>query len=450
MTHTVKPLAQWTSRFGFIMAAAGAAVGLGNIWKFPYMAGDNGGSAFVLVYLICVAAMGIPALMGELLLGRLGQQNPVNSLKTLAKRYSKHPAWQTFGWLGAITLLIMLSFYSVVAGWSLAYVSRAFMGVFNDASPGKILEIWSALLANPWEMLFWHSIFSVLTLGVVAFGVKKGVERASKIMMPSLFIVLMVLVGFAFYYGDVSQSVVFLFQPRFSEITPQVIIDAMGHAFFTLAIGAGAMIVYGAYVKEKTPIASTVVIISLLDILVAFLAGFAIFPLLFQYGLTPEEGPGLMFKVLPITFSKMPHGQLVGTLFFILLFFAAWTSSLSMGEPLAALLVERLKIKRSLAALLVGIVAFLLGIISLLAFNVWSDVRIFDRFDIFSFITDLVTNVLLPLGVLGFSIFAGFKVIASDSRATLKLHGNYFILWHLLIRYITPVGILVVMVFAFI
>lgn len=437
----------WSSRFAFIMVTAGAAVGLGNIWKFPYMAGNNGGGVFVLMYLLCIALIGIPAMIAELLIGRHGRQNAVNTLALLAKEANSSPLWQNLGWLGAFTLIIVLSFYSVVAGWSVSYLFHALEGTFVDASPQDILSIWEALLASPLALIGWHTIFIFFTMVVVGRGVNKGIEKASKWMMPGLFLILILLVIYSGITGDFQQAFSFLFSFKIQDLNARAVIDAIGQAFFSLATGAGCILIYGSYLSKETNLVKTVIVISILDVLVAILAGLAIFPLVFSHGLMPESGPGLMFHALPIAFSKMPFAQLIGSLFFVLLLFAAWTSSISMAEPLVALMHERWKFSRIKASCVVGILAWLLGLASVFSFNIWKEVKLFGRWGIFQALTDLPTNILLPIGAILFCIFAGWVM---KEQAVREEFGDSslttYLAWRAAIRYLAPISIFIVFV----
>ncbi|MGD9591201.1 MAG: sodium-dependent transporter [Candidatus Berkiella sp.] len=437
----------WSSRFAFIMVAAGAAVGLGNIWKFPYMAGSNGGGVFVIAYLFFIALIGIPAMIAELLIGRRGRQNPVNCLATLAKQSNASSKWQGLGWLGALTLILVLAFYSVVAGWSIAYLAYAFKGLFVNATPESIVAIWTNLLASPLELTQWHTIFICLTMLVVALGVNAGIERASKWMMPGLFLTLIALVIYAAIEGDFRSGLSFMFSFRPEELTSRAVIDALGQAFFSLATGAGCILIYGSYLSKETDLVKTVIIISLLDVLVAIFSGLAIFPIVFSHNLAPESGPGLMFHVLPIAFSHMPGSQVVGSLFFILLLFAAWTSSISMAEPLVAMLNERWQITRKRGAFLIGALAWTLGLASVFSFNIWKNVKIMGKWDIFQVLTDLPINILLPIGAFLFCIFAGWIMPDTDSED--EFDGNslsVYLAWRFAIRYLAPIGIFIVFI----
>jgi len=438
--------ARWSSRFAFIMATTGAAVGLGNIWKFPYMAGDNGGSAFVVVYLLAVALVGLPAMLGEISLGRLGRANPIDTLAQLALRYQAHPQWRLVGWIGALSLLLILSFYSVVAGWSLGYLFKAVIGELDQVSPCVSTDLWQSFLNQPGQLLIWHSIFIFLTLWIVKQGVHKGLERASVWMMPALLLILIFLVGYSSLNGDMAAAAKFLFTPDFTKLTPQVLLNALGHACFSLAVGAGCLLVYGSYLPTHKPLIGNALIIVALNLLVALLAGLAIFPLVFAYHLPPEAGPGLMFKVLPVAFGQMPYGQLIGSLFFLLLFFAAWTSSISLAEPLVIIAIEKKTWSRNKAAIIVGIISWLLGVFALLSFNYSQNLLIFKR-NLFECMVDLSTNLLLPLGGLGLVLFAGWKIPAQALSQGLQLKQKtiLFKIIYALLRYITPLGIILIL-----
>ncbi len=442
---------RWSSRFAFIMAATGAAVGLGNIWKFPYMAGENGGGVFVALYLFFVALIGVPTLMAEILIGRLGRENPVNTLKKLALHTKRGVYWQWLGWWGALGLTLVLSFYSVIAGWSIGYLIKIWSGGLKGLDSALAVQIfWNDFLADPFNLLAWHSLFMLLTLGVVACGVRKGLERALKILMPGLFLVLLVLMIYSLSIGNLKAAFTFLLAPKLSAVNASTTLYALGHAFFTLALGAGAMLVYGAYLPKDTRIGSSVCIVAILDVLVALIAGLAIFSIVFAYDLPPAGGAGLMFKVLPIAFAKMPAGLWVGGLFFLLLWFAAWASSISMAEPLVVLLVERSRFTRKEASFIVGMICWTLGLLALLSFNLWQDVRILGRFSLFDAMADLTTNIILPVGGLGFALFAGWVLDPKVAKDALHLESYFFFkIWQFLIRFIAPLGILISLIWNF-
>lgn len=438
---------RWSSRLNFILATTGAAVGLGSIWKFPYMAGANGGGAFVLILLVATVFIGIPIMMAEILLGRLGRANPVATMRYLAKQQQQPRQWQWLGWWGALALVLVLSFYSVIAGWSIAYFFKSVTGVWQSITPAEIQKDWAQFLSNPLQLLLWHSLFIFLTLWVVARGVHRGLEKASRIMMPGLFIVLLILMIASIFIGDFQQALVFLFKPDFSKITPSVAIDALGQAAFSLAIGAGCMLVYGCYTTENTKLAINTCLIASLIILVSILSGLAIFPLVFQYELSPQGGPGLMFHVLPIVLSHMPAGHFFGSLFFLMLLFAAWTSSISMAEPLVVILTEEFKMTRLMGAILVGILTWALGGLAMLSFNLLGEFKILGRFLIFDAMADFATNIILPTGAFCFAIFAGWFIEPTPAKQALGLSSFGFWLWRFLVRWIAPTAILLVFIY---
>lgn len=436
----------WSSSLGFILATIGAAVGLGNIWMFPYFTGMNGGGAFVLIYLLCVFVIGVPIMMSEAVIGQKGQQNPMTSLGTLAKSAKASRFWPLLGLCGAIALLMMLSFYSVVSGWSLGYLLRTVNNVFANADAAAVTQIWAQFIANPWELFIWHSIFMVMTMGVIALGVQQGLERASKIMMPAFILILLVLVAYSFFNANFVEALQFLFYPDFSQVTAKTILSAMGIAFFSLALGAGCICAYASYVPKTEAITPKLLIVASFDTGLALLAGLAIFPLVFAYGLSPAEGPGLMFEVLPTAFAQMAAGQFLGGLFFLLLLFAAWTSSISLAEPVVAILHERMRLTRIQAVWIVGMIAWLAGIAVLLSFNKWSEIKLLG-FNFFDIATQVPIKILLPLGGLGFAIFAGWVMSSQSVKTALQLPEPIFHLWRFIIRYVSPLAILAIFIY---
>lgn len=435
---------EWSSRWVFVLAATGSAVGLGNIWKFPYITGENGGGAFVLVYLLCIACIGIPIMMAEVMMGRRGRRSPINTMRALAReaRHSRH--WQYLGWGGVVAGFLILSYYSVIAGWALSYVLSTASGTFSGASADEVGAAFNGLLASPGALLFWHTLFMVMTMAVVARGVQKGLEKAVRFLMPALFVLLLVMVGYALNSGAFGQGLAFLFDADFSKLSGDSVLIAMGHAFFTLSLGMGAIMIYGSYMPENASIARTTFMIAGADTAVALLAGMAIFPIVFANGLEPGAGPGLIFVTLPIAFGQMPGGVLFGTLFFILVVFAAWTSSISLVEPAITWLVENKGLKRGSACFGIGGVAWLLGIGTVLSFNLWSGYTLFGKtfFDLLDYLT---ANIMLPLGGLSIALFAGWVMTRHASREELQMDDDLgYRLWRFLIRYITPLGVVAV------
>jgi len=438
----------WSSRLSFVFAATGSAVGLGNIWRFPYTAGEYGGGAFVIVYLICVAAIGIPIMISEIMLGRRGRQSPINSMRTLSEQQGVAPAWQLLGWMGILSGFLILSFYSVIAGWTLAYVFRAASGQFAGIDGDGSTAIFGALTADPERLLAWHTIFMVLVVMVVARGVASGLERAVRFLMPALFLLLVIMVIYAAQAGDFAAGLSYLFTPDFSELKANAgdaILSAMGQAFFSLSLGMGAIMIYGSYLSSHASIGGNVAIIAGMDTLVALLAGLAIFPIVFAHGLEPGAGPGLIFETLPVAFGQMPFGAFFGSLFFVLLVFAAWTSAISLLEPMVAYLVENKGFSRVRASMLAGVTVWLLGIACLLSLNEWSGFTVFGKgiLDLFDYLT---ANVLLPLGGVFIAIFAGWVLDEQVSRQELGVSNGavLFRLWRVLIRYVAPLCVILV------
>ncbi|MCE5182671.1 MAG: sodium-dependent transporter [Betaproteobacteria bacterium] len=439
----------WSSRWSFILATAGSAIGLGNIWKFPYMTGVNGGSAFVLVFLACIAVVGIPLMMCEIMLGRRAQRNPVDGMAALAKEAGATTLWRWVGIMGLVAGLLILAFYSVIAGWVLDYVVRAASGSFNGITGAMAQNQFDAFLAAPLELGLWHTLFIVMTMSVVARGVNSGLEAANNILMPALFAILLVLLGYSLAEGDVVRSAHFMFAPDFSKVTPVAVLSALGHAFFSLSLGMGAVMVYGSYLQRHVSIARTSLFVALADTGVGLLVGLAIFALVFANGLEPAAGPGLIFQTLPIAFGKMPGGAFIGTLFFLLVAFAAWTSAISLVEPAIAWLTENTRLTRRQAAWLIGLTDWLLGIAVLLSFSVWKDVRLLFGLSIFDTLDKLTTNILLPLGGLLMALFAGWVMKTHHVQEELNVSSRPYRLWRFTIRFISPLAIIAIFLYLF-
>jgi NSS family neurotransmitter:Na+ symporter len=436
---------QWSSRWAFILAATGSAVGLGNIWKFPYITGENGGGAFVLIYLACILCIGIPVMMAEIMIGRRGRQNPVNSLSSLAVEANTNQLWKYLGWSGVIAGFLILSYYSVIAGQAMAYIFRAFAGIFEGVTSDGAASIYSALSSDPERLLAWHSLFIVITMMVVARGVKHGLEKAVRFLMPALFAILVLLVGYAVSMGDYfTQAVNFLFSADFSKLSREGVLTAMGHAFFTLSLGMGAIMIYGSYLPQKTSIFKASIAIGVADTLVALLAGLAIFPLVFAHDLAPGAGPGLIFQTLPIAFGHIPGGQFFGGLFFVLLVFAAWSSAISLIEPAVTWLVENKGFSRVKASVLTGFATWALGLITVFSFNIGAEWKLFGRtgFDLLDYLT---SNIMLPIGGLLIAVFVGWVML--DKHVDEEMAINQRILYHVwrfLLRFITPIAVVIV------
>ncbi len=435
----------WSSRWLFVLAAAGSAVGLGNIWKFPYIAGENGGGAFVLVYLVCVALVGVPIMIAEVLIGREGRQSPINTMRFLTQQHRKRPAWVLIGWMGVLAGFLILSYYAVIAGWAIYYILRMADGTFVGVSAEYANQAFNEFLANPWQMVLWHTLFMVVTVFIVGRGVIKGLETAIRWFMPLLFVLLLVLLGYGVTSGGFAQGVDFMFRFEWGSVTGEAFLIAMGQAFFTLSVGMGAIMAYGAYVPSSASITGTVVTIAALDTVVAVAAGLAIFPIVFANGLEPGHGPGLMFVTIPLAFGNLPLGALFGTIFFLLVSFAAITSAISITEPALAYLVEEYNAKRSRVALTLCGFCWFLGIGTVLSFNEWSDFHVVGDLTIFAFVDYVSQNIMLPLGGLFIILFAAYALPKAVVQSQLRLSNRaQELLWRILARVVAPLGVLAV------
>ncbi len=448
---------QWSSRWAFILAATGSAVGLGNIWRFPYLTGENGGGIFVIVYLCCVFLVGVPILMAEVMLGRRGRQSPINTMKALAEDENQSQGWQIIGWIGMLTGFLILSFYSVIAGWTLAYIVRTAAGVFVGAGAEQVSASFNELVSDPERLLAWHTIFMMMVIIVVSRGVKSGLEQAVRYLMPALFLLLLVMVGYAMTTEKFIEGMRYLFVPDLEIIRQKiengqfiddVFLNALGQAFFSLSLGMGAIMVYGSYLPGSASIPRTSVVIALADTTVALLAGIAIFPVVFTYGMEPSSGPGLIFVTLTMAFGQMPGGAFFGTLFFFLLMFAAWTSGISILEPAVAWLVEQKNMTRVKATAYAGLGAWVLGIGTTLSFNKWAFSFTFagqektsGLFDVFDTMT---SNLLLPLGGMLIVIFAAWVVSTEASAEELGLSKTTYRAWQFAARFIAPAGVILI------
>lgn len=454
---------QWSSRWTFVLAATGSAVGLGNIWKFPYITGENGGGAFVLIYLACIAVIGVPIMMSEIMLGRRGRQSPINAMRTLAIEAGHNTNWKWLGWMGVLAGFLILSYYSVIAGIALFHVFRTGAGTFVNATPDGIANLFNAFIEDPQDLLFWHTVFMIMTMLIVARGVQGGLEKAVKFLMPALFLIMLVLLGYSMNTNAFAEGVSFLFKPDFhallyytdelgtEQVTWNPVLIAMGHAFFTLSLGMGAIMVYGSYLPENASIARTTFMIAGADTAVALVAGMVIFPIVFSNNLEPGMGFGLIFRTLPLAFGQMPGGIFFGTLFFILLTFAAWTSSISLIEPAVAWLVENWGMSRVKASVISGITCWLFGLLTVFSFNIWSDihplymVEVFRDKTMFDLLDYLTANIMLPLGGLLIAIFSVWIMNRDASRDELNMgDGPAYMLWRFLVRYITPIAVIIV------
>ncbi len=440
---TPLPHAQWSSRIGFVLAATGSAVGLGNIWKFPYMVGQGGGAAFVLVYLACILAIGLPILVAEWMLGRRGQRNPVNTMQLLARDNRRSGAWVAVGIGGVLAAFLILSFYSVIGGWALAYVGKAAGGSLAGIAGEASQAAFDGLLGSAGTLLGWHTAFMALTVAIVALGVTRGIETAAKLLMPALAVLVIALIAHGVTSEGFAPTVSYLFSPDWSRLDAQVVLAAMGHAFFTLSLGMGIMMAYGSYLGRDVDLLSTARTVIVLDTLFAIGAGFVIFPVVFSHGLAADSGPGLLFITLPVGFGAMSGGELIATAFFVLLSFAALTSAISLLEPVVELIEERSRLGRAGATMVVGLASWLLGIAALLSFNHWQDIRI-AGLNTFDLLDQVTSRFLLPLAGFGAIVFAAWCLDRNSVREELGLTRASFRTWEILTRYVTPAGVLVI------
>ncbi len=427
----------WGSRFGFIMAAVGSSVGLGNFWRFPYTAGENGGGAFILIYLVCVLCIGLPVLMGELSLGRKAGMSSVEGLQTLAQDAGKSNKWGVMGWLGLFASTFIVSFYMVISVWILDFVLQAFGGQFEGITPEKSGENFNNTISNEGTMIGLLFLFVLANAIVVGRGVKGGIEKVASILMPAFFIMLIGVVAFSMMTGDLSKSLSFLFSPDFSKVNFSTFLAALGQACFSLGIGSVLMMTYGSYLSSDTNIPRSSFVIAGADTFVAIIAGLAIFPIVFQAGLDPAGGPGLFFVSLPVAFGSIPGGNIIAMIFFALALFAAFTSSISLFEVSVSWFEERRGINRMGAALGMGFILFLVGVSYIYSTN---------YLDFIDFVTG---NLLLPLGALLVAIFIGWilpKTAMIDEIDNNSLHK----IWFGLLRYFAPIFIGIILVFGFI
>ena len=439
---------RWSSRWLFVLAAAGSAVGLGNIWKFPYIAGENGGGAFVLIYLVCVACVGAPIMISEVMLGRKGRASPINTMRKLTQAAGASSRWTFLGWMGVLAGILILSYYAVIAGWALNYIWLTASGTFDSASAQVATTTFDQLQQDPLTMMGWHGVFMLITIWIVARGVSRGLETAIKWFMPLLFVLLLVLLAYSMNSGGFAQGWAFMFDFNWSVIGPETWLIAMGQAFFTLSLGMGTMMVYGSYVPEGSHIGSTVLTIVALDTFVAVAAGLAIFPLVFVNGLEVGQGPGLMFVTLPLAFGQLPMGAVFGTVFFVLVSFAAITSAISLTEPAIAYVVEEYNAKRSRVAISLGVFCWILGLGTVFSFNIWADVKPLLGLNFFELVDQLSQNIMLPLGGLLIALFTVWALPQTIVREQLEVASDRVMLcWRVVGGVIAPLGVAAVFIY---
>lgn len=440
----------WSSRLTFIMAAVGSSVGLGNFWRFPFEAGRNGGGAFVLTYLICILLVALPLLLAEFAIGRRGQQSAVGSYRQVAVLSNRSPAWRAIGWLGMVSVFFVLSYYSVIAGWLVSYIPIIATGKLSGASADDVGKIFANLLANPWVLTAGHAVFMAITTFIVARGIKGGIELAVKILMPAFFVMLLLITIASGIIGDFAAGASFLLTPDFSKITPSVILSALGQAFFSIGVGGAMMVTYGSYIPSDVNLPRAGLTIAFCDTLVAVIAGLAIFPIVFGFGLDAAEGPGLLFVTLPVAFAQMGGGGLVfGLVFFLLALFAALTTSISLLEVATSWAEQKAGGQRAKVATILGLLAFLFGMLSVLGQNVWRDIhplgalKFFEGKSILDTFDTLLGTIMMPLTGIFVAIFVGWVARKEIFSEELSFSNPWlFSIWRFLIRFVCPPALL--------
>ena len=436
----------WTSRFAFLMASIGFAVGLGNIWRFPYVTGENGGGAFVIVYLLCAFVIGVPILIAELIVGRRGKMTPPGSMKQVAIESNRSPSWQGVGYMHLLTAFMIMVTYGVVAGWVLAYLYKAISTGFAGVDAVIATDTFDLLLGNAGGMVFWTFVGFMCTGSIIFAGLEQGIERAVVILMPMLFFLMIGLVVYNIAVGGFNDAIDYLFTADFSKINPSVMLAAVGQAFFSIGVAMAGMMTFGAYLPKRVSIPQSVLIIIIADTAVALLAGLVIFPAVFNNGLDPAGGPGLIFQTLPVAFAQMPGGHLVSIVFFLLLSVAAITSMVGLVEPLVHWLEELKSYSRHKSTLLILGTIGSFSVVSVLGYNFLAEVTLAGKS--ISGVLDYFSNqILLPVGGLLLAVFVGWFVNSHHTMDELGVsHTIMFRSWIFLMRFIVPPAVLIVFV----
>lgn len=435
------------SRLGVLAAAAGSAIGLGNIWKFPYITGENGGAAFILVYLICIVLIGTVLMLSELSLGRRTQANPSGAFEKLAT----NSKWKYAGVLGILTSFIILSFYSIIAGWVFSYFTKSLTGKLMNIAPENLSAYFQTTTSNTFSVLFWNILVISVTALVILAGVQKGIEKCSKILMPILLVTLVALLIRSITLEGAKEGLDFLFKPDFSNLSTKGILEALGHSFYSLSLGMGIIITYGSYIKSDENLVSLSLQVIIADTVIALMAGIVIFPAVFAYGFEPAAGPSLIFITLPAVFQEMPFGTFFETLFFLLIGIAAITSTISLFEVSASYLTENFKLSRKKATLIISIGLFLLSIPSSLSFGIWSDVKIFNMnfFDLFDYVA---SYIFLPVGGILTCIFVGWVWGTKNAFVEITSNGLYpfkgYKAYNFIVKYIAPLAIFTILLYS--
>jgi NSS family neurotransmitter:Na+ symporter len=437
---------RWRTRTTFVLALSASAVGLGNLWRFSYLSGEHGGGAFVITYLACLFLIAVPVMVAEVVVGKHGREGPVAAIRRACDSSLLSRGWMWLGLLACLTGLLILSFYIVVAGWGLAYAWFMQSGVFAAATAPAVGEHFGAVLANPEQQLYWQSLFLLVAGGVVVLGVRRGLGLLVWVAVPALMAMLAFLVKFGFDNGDMAATRDFLFSTRTVDFSPEGALVALGHAFYTLGVGVGTGISYGAYAPERIPIGRSVMAVAVFDTIIALLAGLAVFPIVFANNMEPATGPGLLFVSLPFAFGNIAQGEMFGTVFFLLMVLAALGSAVAILEPVVSSLMQFARIERFTATLLVGSVVWVLGFAVVLSFAPGDDFGWVGNRNLFRFLDQLAADFLLPLVSLATALFVGWRLRPEILRTELDRESLlFFVLWRFLLRYVAPVAIIVLM-----
>lgn len=436
---------KWSSKWTFILACASASIGLGNLWKFPYSAGENGGGDFVLSYLLCVIFIGFPLLMAEIVIGQRGQENPVDAMRNVALSSGLSKYWEWVGWLGILAAFLILSYYNVIGAWTIDYIVKSLNGTFQHISGDKLQHDFHQLISAPTKLLIYYSLMIICTALIIIRGLNKGIEKFVLIFFPLMLLILFGLIIYSIAHGYFQSGFEFVFRPNFFQFSMQTVLIAMGEAFFSLGLGVGVMMMYGAYLPKNVSIRSTALWITFIDVSIALLAALAIFPIVFAHGIDPTIGPSLIFKSLPLAFADLPAGRIISAAFFTMLTLATVTATIALLEPIVALLIKRTPLTRIWATILSSLVLWLVGLLSLFSFNIWSAFQILSH-SLFSFIDYVVAHFILSLSGLLLAIFITYFLPRKQSQAELQLKTSIFNIWFYCLKYITPFGILAVLI----
>jgi len=453
-----KQRAQWSGHLGFILAAAGSAIGLGNLWKFPYITFENNGGAFVLVYLAAIAVVGVPIMVAEVLIGRKSQRNPVGAFGLLAQGKPGGRAWQGVGFLGVMTGFIILSYYCIIAGWTLRYILMAITGELGTLAhhPEALQSFFGEFLANPYQQVLCHSLFMGVTVAVVFFGVGRGIERTARFLMPVLLSILVMLVIYSIFTPGFTEAIGFLFRPNFSELTSGGVLEALGHSFFTLSLGMGTMLTYGSYMRKRDSIPRAALTICVLDTVIAIMACIIMFSIIFSYDFEVTKSSTILFTTVPVVFFQLPGGAVVSALFYLLVAFAALTSTISLLEVVASYAIDELGWRRRRASLTMGAAIWAFGILSAVSMGgnaALSKINLIGRpstAGAFGTLDYMASNWFLPVGGLLIALFVGWFLTTEETRKELETgHGplaRIYPIWLFLIRFAAPAAVAAIIV----